>query len=161
MGAPRERPCGSHLWRRVLPTARRPDPPHLFPDPLTPSAHCKTRGGQSLRGTGPLAGDTASRPTGPRGLVCSAGHLPTFSLRHLPSNRPGHWKGAMLTVFQVHTPPAAAGDPEAACEGPSAAPGPPGLHLLEGFPGKQRPGALEMNLLSLLFSPSSFKGSQT
>lgn len=56
--------------------------------------------------------------------------------------------GAAESGLELEPPP---GDPEAGCEGPSAGPGPQGLHLLEGFPGKQRPGALEMNFLLLLF----------
>lgn len=66
--------------------------------------------------------------------------------------------GAAESGLEPEPPP---GDPEAGCEGPSAAPGPQGLHLLEGFPGKQRPGALEMNLLLLFcFLPQVSKGPQ-
>lgn len=39
----------------------------------------------------------------------------------------------------------APGDPVTGCEGPSAGPGPQGLHLLKGFLGSQGSGALEMN----------------
>lgn len=50
--------------------------------------------------------------------------------------------GAAESGLELAPPP---GDPATGCEGPSAVPGPQGLRLLEGFPGRQGSGALEMN----------------